>query len=172
MKQVLVVQEAIMSENPETAVAEQEVIDIEATDMSTEEADKAVEAEAVVDESIETELAVSAEGDATEAVVDEAIAPEIVEAVPARFATHYGFVPVRVENGTIVVAVSDPLNAHLLDDIRLVLKKRIEAVVATPEDIDKTSKALYGLGADTMERILSDSESANASQEIKLVSGV
>lgn len=68
-----------MSENPETAVAEQEVIDIGATDMSTEEADKAVEAEAVADESIETELAVSAEGDATEAVVDEAIAPEIVE---------------------------------------------------------------------------------------------
>lgn len=92
--------------------------------------------------------------------------PSIVQEVPARFATHYRFVPVDVRNGTLVVAVSDPLNAHLLDDIRLVLKRRIEAVVATPADIEKTSKMLYGLGADTMERILSDSERAGDSLEI------
>jgi len=78
----------------------------------------------------------------------------LIEKVPARFATHYGFVPVEERNGTIVVAVSDPLNAHLLDDIRLVLKRRIDAVVTTPEEILKTTKAVYGVGADTMERIL------------------
>ena len=84
------------------------------------------------------------------------IPQEIVQKVPARFATHYKFVPIQVRNGSLIVAVSDPLNAHLLDDIRLVLKQRIEAVVATPEEIEKTTKSLYGLGANTMERILSD----------------
>ncbi|HIJ66390.1 MAG TPA: type II/IV secretion system protein [Candidatus Hydrogenedentes bacterium] len=89
------------------------------------------------------------------AVPDEALAH-----VPARFATHYAFVPVAEHNGALVVAVSDPLNAQLLDDVRVVLKRRIEPVVATPNEIARATKNLYGVGADTMERILIESEAA------------
>ena len=78
---------------------------------------------------------------------------------PVRY-QHYGFVPVEENNGALVVAVSDPLNAQLLDDIRLVLKRRVEAVVATPTEIERAIKILYGVGADTMERILSDNETS------------
>ncbi|MFP4499611.1 MAG: GspE/PulE family protein [Candidatus Hydrogenedentota bacterium] len=87
------------------------------------------------------------------------IAEEVVQKVPARFATHYDFVPIEERNGTLVIAVSDPLNNQLLDDIRLVLKRRIEPTVATPEEILRATKNLYGVGADTMERILSNEES-------------
>jgi len=86
------------------------------------------------------------------------VAPEIADAVPARFVTHYGFVPVQERNGTLVIAVSNPLNQHLLDDIRLALKRRIEPAVATPDEIERAIKALYGVGADTVERIISDNE--------------
>ena len=85
--------------------------------------------------------------------------PALAEKIPARFATHYGFVPLEERNGAIVVAISDPLNSHLLDDIRLVLKQRIEAVVTTPGEIGQATKDLYGIGADTMERILINAES-------------
>jgi general secretion pathway protein E len=81
--------------------------------------------------------------------------PAIVKEVPARFATHYKFVPLEVRNGTLVIAVSDPLDTHRLDDARLMLKRRIEAVVATPAEIERKTKELYGLGADTVERIIS-----------------
>jgi type II secretion system protein E len=87
------------------------------------------------------------------------IPEDLVKKVPARFATLYNFVPVQERNGAIVVAVSDPLNVQLLDDIRLVLKKRVEPVVSTPEDIERASKVIYGLGADTVEKILSDVDS-------------
>lgn len=90
------------------------------------------------------------------------IPPEVVEKAPARFATHYRFVPVQERNGALVVAVSEPLDANLLDDIRVVLKQRIEPVVATPDEITKTIKALYGVGADTVERILSDNDNTAA----------
>ena len=90
------------------------------------------------------------------------VPPDLVAKIPARFATHYNFVPVEERNGTIVVAVCDPLNSQLLDDIRLVLKTRIEPVVATPDEIERVTKALYGLGADTVERILSDADSVGA----------
>jgi len=88
----------------------------------------------------------------------EEIAPEIIEKVPARYVTHYGFVPVQERNGTLVIAVADPLNQHLLDDIRMVLKQRLETVVTTPDEIRKVTKELYGVGADTMERIVSRDE--------------
>ena len=90
------------------------------------------------------------------------IPQDVVNKVPARFATHYSFVPIQERNGTIVVAVSDPLNAQLLDDIRLVLKRRVEPVVTTPEEIERATKNIYGLGADTVERILHDAESVGA----------
>jgi len=86
------------------------------------------------------------------------IPPELIEKVPARFATHYRFVPIQEKNGTMTVALSDPLNAHLLDDIRLVLKRRIEAAVTTPAEIQKAIKELYGVGADTVEKILSNDD--------------
>jgi type II secretory ATPase GspE/PulE/Tfp pilus assembly ATPase PilB-like protein len=92
----------------------------------------------------------------------EDIEPDIADKVPARFATHYGFMPLSMENGTLVIAVSDPLNSHLLDDIRHVLNQRIEAVVSTPEEIKRATKKLYGLGADTVEQILSDSANVGA----------
>ncbi len=78
----------------------------------------------------------------------------LLRKVPARFATHYRCVPVEEREGVLVLAISDPLNSHLLDDIRLVLKQRLEAVVATPEDIKLAIKRYYGVGADTMERML------------------
>ncbi|NIA14609.1 MAG: type II/IV secretion system protein [Nitrospiraceae bacterium] len=90
------------------------------------------------------------------------IPQDLAARVPARFVTHYNFVPVEDRNGTIVVAVCDPLNSQLLDDIRLVLKTRIEPVVATPNEIERVTKALYGLGADTVERILSDADSVGS----------
>ncbi len=90
------------------------------------------------------------------------IPEELVKKVPARSATLYSFVPVSERNGAIVVAVSDPLNVQLLDDIRLVLKKRVDPVVATPEEVERSMKLIYGLGADTVEKILSDSDSVAA----------
>ncbi len=83
------------------------------------------------------------------------IPAELVQKVPARFATHYHFVPIAEQNGTLVIAIADPFKSHLLDDLRLVLKRRIEPVLTTPGEIQKVTKELYGVGADTVERILS-----------------
>ena len=88
----------------------------------------------------------------------EGLDKALSQKAPARFATHYGFVPVQERNGALVIAISDPLNPQLLDDIRMTLKRRIEPVVTTPQEIARATKELYGVGADTMERILIDTE--------------
>lgn len=81
------------------------------------------------------------------------VSDDVLGKVPARFATHYRCVPVEERDGTLLVAISDPLNSHLIDDIRLVLQQRVEAVVTTPDAIQRAIKRYYGVGADTMERI-------------------
>lgn len=88
----------------------------------------------------------------------ETIDPAVRELAPARFVTHFRFMPVREEGDALVVAIGDPLDPHLLDDIRMLLKRPIVAVVSTPQDIEKKTKEIYGLGADTVERIVSEAE--------------
>lgn len=85
---------------------------------------------------------------------DVDVPQSVLRKVPARFATHYRCVPLEEREGTLVVAVSDPLNAHLMDDMRQVLKQRVEVVVTTPESIKKAIRRYYGVGADTMEKML------------------
>ncbi|MFP6583854.1 MAG: GspE/PulE family protein [Candidatus Hydrogenedentota bacterium] len=85
-----------------------------------------------------------------------AIPESITAEVPARYATHYGFVPVGQDDNHLIIALSNPLDSNLVDEIRMVLKRPVRAVVATPSDIEKASRALYGLGADTVEQIIQD----------------
>jgi len=84
----------------------------------------------------------------------------LIQEVPARFVTHYNFMPVEVRDGILRVAVCDPQDTHLLDELRLVLKRRVEPVVSSPAEITKATTQYYGIGAETVERILSETETA------------
>ena len=90
----------------------------------------------------------------------QTIPEAVAQKVTARVATHYEIVPVEERRGTLIVAVSDPMNTHLLDDLRLVLKQRVQAAVTTPTEIRRATKNIYGVGADTLERMMVDAESA------------
>ncbi len=84
------------------------------------------------------------------------IEPEIIERIPARFVTHYEFMPVAEDDGRLVVAVTQPLDTHLMDELRLMLRCRIQPVVSTPAEIAAATKRYYGIGADTVEQMISE----------------
>ena len=48
------------------------------------------------------------------------IPEELTEKLTARMATHYQVAPLEERNGAMVIALCDPLNTHLLDDVRQV----------------------------------------------------
>lgn len=87
---------------------------------------------------------------------EQQIRKEVIEKIPAKLVNHYNLVPLEQYNGTMRVAVSDPLDIHMLDDLRLMLKLEIEPVVATPKDIQDAIKRYYGIGAATMEELMED----------------
>ena len=81
------------------------------------------------------------------------ITPATIEAIPAKFATHYKLIPIDISEDTITVATSDPLDIHTLDDLQLLLKKEIKTVLASEREIVDAIKKHYGVGAETIEKI-------------------
>ena len=89
---------------------------------------------------------------------DVEIPREVIQRVPAKIVTHYHLIPIAQNNGVFRVAVSDPLDMHTLDDLRLVLGADIEPVIATHEEIEKAIKRYYGIGAETVEGMINGSK--------------
>ncbi|MDX1973097.1 MAG: GspE/PulE family protein [Candidatus Sumerlaeia bacterium] len=75
---------------------------------------------------------------------------ELIALVPAQVADHYNIIPYKFADGTLYVALNDPLDVHTLDDLRRVLNLEVEPVVATREEIEKARNRMYGIGGATM----------------------
>lgn len=85
---------------------------------------------------------------------DIAIADEVIKAVPARFVWHYKFAPLKIKGKTLTVAVSDPSAVWLMEDLKLHLGYDVERVLATEDEILRVIRRYYGVGAETIEEIL------------------
>ncbi len=93
------------------------------------------------------------------------IAPEIVSEVPAKFASHYTFMPLQVNGAAMTIAINNPFNFSLFDELRLVLNKELDFVLATEEEISKSIKQFYGIGAEAVEKMIAESD-----KEIEILS--
>jgi len=89
-------------------------------------------------------------------ISERQIAKDVLEKIPAKLVNHYNLVPLEQNNGTLRVAVVDPLNIHMLDDLRFLLKLDIEPSVSTKKEIDDAIKRYYGIGAATVEGLMED----------------
>ena len=75
---------------------------------------------------------------------DREFPPELLQTVPARVAQMYHCLPIAVNNGTVQVALADPLDATRADEIHFAIKRDVQIVVADPDEIKKTIDRLYG----------------------------
>ncbi len=72
---------------------------------------------------------------------------EVIKSIPARTARMYHCLPVGLSNGTLKVALVDPLNPAKIDELNFVVKKDIQLVVADPVQIEKAIEKFYPEGA-------------------------
>lgn len=78
------------------------------------------------------------------------LTPELIQSIPAKTARMYQCLPVGMSNGTLQVALVDPLNPARADELGFVVKKQIELVVADPTAIEKAIEKFYPEGGDTL----------------------
>src|SRR5580658_2065845 len=70
-------------------------------------------------------------------VKDRDISPELLQLVPAKIARMYHCLPVGLNNGTVLIALADPLDPAKTDEIHFAIKRDVQIVVADPEEIEK-----------------------------------
>jgi type IV pilus assembly protein PilB len=66
---------------------------------------------------------------------EQRIDPELFRSIPAEMMFRYNFVPLEGRDGTLVVAIADPSQLQLTDELSLLLGKRLQIKVATPSQI-------------------------------------
>ena len=71
---------------------------------------------------------------------------ELISLLEPDMARRYKAIPVREHDGSIVVAIADPLDFEVFDGINFLLKRPVEFVCATPEQIEEKLGGLYPEG--------------------------
>lgn len=84
------------------------------------------------------------------------VSDEVLSLVPADMARFYNVAPVRMRDGVLTVAMADPLNLSVLDDLRQVLGRKIEGAVSNPHDVHEFIANNYSSQTNSIEDTLSD----------------
>ncbi len=82
---------------------------------------------------------------------------ELLHSIPAKHVVSRQVLPIRRDNGSIVVAVSDPFDSRKADELKLLLDRPIRTVISSSKDIDRILKRIYGIGAESMDQLLEES---------------
>ena len=82
--------------------------------------------------------------------------PELLQAIPANVARMYQCLPVAMNDGTVQIALADPLDPARADEINFAVKKDVQVVVADPADIEKAIDQYYGQETEDVSAILKE----------------
>jgi type IV pilus assembly protein PilB len=111
---------------------------------------------------------------------DREFPPDLLKTIPANVARMYHCLPVALKNGTLQVALADPLDPAHADEIGFASKRDVQVVVADPAAIEKAVDQYYGQEetedfSEILKELGSDSEiarevsEAGASDDARLV---
>ncbi len=95
---------------------------------------------------------------------DAHITNEAVKAVPAKFVKLYGFMPIALEGQVITVAVYNPMDVWLAENIKLNLGFQVRKVLSTRHEVETAIHKHYGAVAGTVDRIMEGKFSQGATR--------
>src|SRR5436305_1453717 len=76
--------------------------------------------------------------------------------IPLQFARQHKLVPVRKQDGVVLVAMSQALHLQPLDDISVLLKAPVEPILSPEREIVGALNRLYDAGARTAAKVIED----------------
>jgi general secretion pathway protein E/type IV pilus assembly protein PilB len=82
---------------------------------------------------------------------------ELLRQTPSKLVHRDRVIPIDRQNGAIRVATNNPFNLYAFDELRMLMGSKIETVLATGEDISRVIKQHFGVGGDTIERMIGHS---------------
>ncbi|MBK9140530.1 MAG: Flp pilus assembly complex ATPase component TadA [Verrucomicrobia bacterium] len=121
---------------------------------------------------LETQLQIMADHLGTEVVYpnESEITPEVLATIPAASARMYQCLPVALYGDTVRVALVDPLNPAVVDELGFSIGKEVQLVVADPAQVEKLIQKLYPAEssgvADLLKELGADDEIAKEVSEV------
>ena len=80
----------------------------------------------------------------------------LLHLIPAGLARLHGAFPVGMSNGILTVALADPLNPQVQEDLRFALGKDIGVVVAPVHQIEEMIQKHYGSDSNSLDEVLAE----------------
>jgi len=91
---------------------------------------------------------------------DVEISQDLIKSIPVKFVWHYKFMPLALKNKVLKMAISNPLEVWPKEDIKLLLGYDTDVVLSPREEILEAIRKFYGVGAETVQKILEKKEPA------------
>ena len=82
--------------------------------------------------------------------------PMLFDHLSVRFMKEAKFIPAHLENNTLTVIMSNPLDFYTLDAIRLATNHEVRVLLGQESEVLKAIEGSYGSGASSMEKIIED----------------
>lgn len=87
---------------------------------------------------------------------DIEVSPAVIKAVPVKFVQHYGFMPLELKDKLLTIAISNPMDVWLAENIKLNLGFQVVRVLSTQAEIAEAIRKYYGIVAGTLDKILTE----------------
>ncbi|MBI4557335.1 MAG: Flp pilus assembly complex ATPase component TadA [Candidatus Hydrogenedentes bacterium] len=84
------------------------------------------------------------------------IKDEVLRLITPDIAKFYSVVPIRDKDGVLTVAMADPLNVGILDDLHQIVGRPVHGAISNPQDVANYIKNNYSYEADSIHETLSE----------------
>src|SRR5208337_6878 len=92
---------------------------------------------------------------------------ETLLAMPLKLVHRQNIMPLRRENGVLVVATGDPFAVNALDELAMLTGLEVQPVLASPREIARLIKAHFGVGGETVTALMQE-----RADEVELLEGL
>jgi type IV pilus assembly protein PilB len=98
------------------------------------------------------------------------IDPDILRSIPTEIVRKYRIIPVDKAGDTLTVALADPSNLYLLDELRLLTQCKIVPVISFDSDIQEAIQTYYGQPDSDFDDMLKEITEMD-SRDLEVISG-
>jgi general secretion pathway protein E len=82
----------------------------------------------------------------------------VLETFPIKLIHKYAVFPLGYEDGTLIVAVSNPFDLHAVDALAAATESAVQPVAGMPAEVAKLIKSRLGVGAQTIDGLLAQAD--------------
>jgi general secretion pathway protein E/type IV pilus assembly protein PilB len=99
---------------------------------------------------------------------DVKVDPSVLQSMPLKLVHRRTLMPLRRDNGTLVVATGDPFDVYALDELSMLTGLEVHPVLASPREIARLIKTHFGVGGETVSALVQE----RGDEQVELLEGL